>query len=445
MNGNTLRQAFQLFCSSSVIETLAAALGVVERDRKRELYTLVWSLLVAGGSDDSGRLADVYSTYLSEAEHAVVRGSFYAWFTTQFASLMAALTQQALGRVRAMEPHLPGRLGGVRDWILVDSETVTLPDALLGTYPSTSERAGLKVHKWFSVGRNNIIDFRITPAREHDGPHLRVDENWRGFGLIADLGYVSHDLLRDCQRHGVALVVRLKDGWKPQLVGVANDDGRITAVDETITLEGLIKAAPSDFERRPVDLDVCCGRGRNSIAVRLVGVPGDEKYHWCLTTLPRETHSAEAVCELYRIRWEVECDMKRDKAAGRLDQIRATTVSSVMALVHGSLLHTILVNHIVYEDLRTKKATEPPVHGLALGLAMKGLGPLLLLALQLDDPARWEKVARALRHRAEDPNWRARPSHLDRLRGSVASPGRPRRGKLADCPVDAAPHRRAAA
>jgi hypothetical protein len=37
--------------------------------------------VLTAGSDDSGRLADVYTAYLAEADEAVVRSSFYDWFT----------------------------------------------------------------------------------------------------------------------------------------------------------------------------------------------------------------------------------------------------------------------------------------------------------------------------------------------------------------------------
>ena len=40
----------------------------------------------------------------------------------------------------------------------------------------------------------------ISPAREHDAPHLTLDESWRGLGLLADLGYASIKLLRDAKR-----------------------------------------------------------------------------------------------------------------------------------------------------------------------------------------------------------------------------------------------------
>jgi hypothetical protein len=442
MDGTTLREVFQQFVPRELIERFAKRIGVVGRDRKRDVVTQVWSLALSGGSDDSGRLADAFVTYLQEADQEVVRGSYYGWFTDKFALTMCALVHHALANVRKLPPHLPGKLAGVEDWILVDSETITLPNADPAVFPSTSKRAGIKIHKYFSVGRNNMVNFRLSPAREHDAPHLRVDERLRGHGLVVDLAYVSCKLLQKCKDLDISLVVRLKDGWNPKLLGVADADGVVTAVDDGLDLDGILASRPDSFDGQPVDLDVRCGSGKNAVEVRLVGVPGEGKYHFCLTTLGRSTHTPEDVASLYRMRWEIECDMKRNKAAGRIDQIYASTPASIFALLFGAMLHTIVANHLVYLDLMTRPARRAPLHGLALGLAMQSLSSTLHLVLHEDTPERWEKVARALRMRAEDPNWRGRPSVLDELRGTKAPPGRARRAKLKDSPLESAPYRR---
>lgn len=441
MDGTTLRETFHLFVPRKRIEEVAAELRVLERERKRNLVALVWALVLGAGSDDSGRLADVYSAYLKEADDDVVRGSFYAWFTEKLAGLMAALTSEAMAKVWSQPPLLSGELGGVTDWILVDSETVTLPNAFAAEFPATSTSAGLKIHKRYSLGRNNIVGFEITPARDHDAPRLQLDESWRGLGLIVDLGYASHQLIRDCERFGVKLVIRLKGGWKPRLLRIWGDEGEPIEIEGEPVLENLLEADPGDFLGEEIDYDVTFGRGSQRVTARLVGVPGDDGYHWCITTLPRATHPPRLVGQLYRCRWEIECDNRRDKGGSRLDQIRVGTVPSLMALIHASLLRSILANHLVYVDLRERPNTRPPLHGFAVSLSMASNSGTLLMALATEAPLdRWEKLARVIRRRGHDPNWRHRPSVLDQLRGSTAPPGRPKRRRLRDCGSEARPY-----
>lgn len=125
----------------------------------------------------------------------------------------------------------------------------------------------------------------------------------------------------------------------------------------------------------------------------------------------------------------------------RLDQVRAWTLPSVMILIHASLLRTMLADHLTYLDLRDRPSTRAPLHGLAVCLAIAVHADALRLALSLDDPKRWERLARLIRSRGHDPNWRRRPSVLDSLRGTTAPPGRPRKATMAACPPESRPFR----
>ena len=175
MDATMLRKAVHDFFPETLIKAAMARLGVQMRDRKRDLSCLLAALVMTAGSDDSGRQADVFAAYLEEAEKEVVRGAFYAWFNDPLAALMRELLTHAIETVWEQPPRLTGRLAkvGVKDWIVVDSETVALPDELAEIYPATWHAAGLKVHKYFSLGRNNVVDIEITPARDHDAPVLR--------------------------------------------------------------------------------------------------------------------------------------------------------------------------------------------------------------------------------------------------------------------------------
>ena len=444
MDGNTLRSALSTFLPREVIRELIEVFGVEQRSRKRDLQALVRSLVLVSGSDDSGRQADVYSAYLAESAKEVVRSSFYSWFTEELALLMTALVRRALEKVRGAQPLLVGGLKGVHDWLVVDSETVALSPALEEIFPATSTPAALKVHKTYSLGRNNVVDFVITPARDHDAPLLQIDESWRGYGLIVDLGYASLDLIRRCAVHGVELVLRLKNGWKPRLLRSVLECGELVDIDGEPVADDLNEMKVAEFDGSHLDYDVVVGR-RNPVNARLVGVAGSESYHWFITTLSRTTHTPRHVGQLYRTRWEIEVDNRRDKGMARLDQIQATTVSSTLTLLHAALLRTLIANHLTHQDLLMRGRKRPPLHANAVSLALCSNWQLLIIAMQIDAPERWSRLAAQIRSRGQDPNWRRRPSQLDRLRGTTAPPGRPRAKKLKDCPPSAEAYRRRAA
>ncbi|WP_096058384.1 transposase [Haliangium ochraceum] len=134
--------------------------------------------------------------------------------------VMEELAGRAMQYAEEQEPDLPGILGGVKDWRIVDSMTVRLHDDLKEVYPGTGDYAALKLHKTLSVGCGTVVDYHLSPAREHDSPHLVLDESWRGMGLLVDLGYASLERLRQCQRFDVSLVIRLKSNWKPKVQAI---------------------------------------------------------------------------------------------------------------------------------------------------------------------------------------------------------------------------------
>jgi putative transposase len=446
MNGTVLLETLQGLLPGDVIEAAANDLGVVQRERKLDVARLVASLVLSNGSDDIGVLAEAHRRYNSGADDRVVRGAFYSWLDDELARLMERLLQRALDHVATLPPLLPGVLGAsVTDWRVFDSETITLRPALADVFPASGSPAGVKVHKELSLGRGCMIDYHLSPAREHDSPHLVVDERYRGMGLLFDLGYVSLKRTRECDEHGVRFVQRLKENWKPRILAIHRGDVRgvicpeadldLTLADERIALDG-----------KCVDATVVIGKGKQAVTARLVMVPGPEGYLIYLTNLSRDTHGPKQVGDLYRVRWEIEGDNKVDKSGAQLDQIRATTASSVRIQLSAKLLHTLLVDVLVHRDnlerAREKRERRAPLHKLALSYAIRTRHAILLATLLASaTTADWDRIARDHAEDARDPNWRRRPSVLDRLLGMTAPRGRPRRKKLRDCRPSAAPYR----
>jgi hypothetical protein len=303
MDPTTLCEVMVDFIPKDFVESVALRLGVRKRLRKLNIYALVVALVMTAGSDDSGRQSDVRTAYNKETGVPVVRGTFYSWFTHALEELLKSLLDRSIRKVWELPPLLTGDLArvGAKDWIVVDSETVTLSEELAGVFPATSGPAGLKVHKYYSLGRNNVVDFQITPACEHDAPLLKLDERYSGMVLVVDLGYASHELIRECKRLGIHLVIRLKRGWKPRLLRSVLEDGELHDIRGEPVMDDLLDL-PTDpgGGSDPFDLDVVFGQGENRVSARLVGVPGPSSWHWCITLLPRRSASPELICQVYR-------------------------------------------------------------------------------------------------------------------------------------------------
>lgn len=142
------------------------------------------------------------------------------------------------------------------------------------------------MHKGLSVGTGTVYQYHLSTAREHDAPHLVLDESWRGLGLLIDLGYASLKLIADCATYEVALVMRLKESWKSKVQHVAR--GQLTRTFLAGTdLDGMLQKGTLLLDGRAIDADVTIGNGAKKVHCRRCGVPAlDGSYRFYLTNLP---------------------------------------------------------------------------------------------------------------------------------------------------------------
>lgn len=121
------------------------------------------------------------------------------------------------------------------------------------------------------------------------------------------------------------------------------------------------------------------GKVANALALHLAG------YLCLLTTLDADALSVKEACALYRIRWQVECFLKRAKSIGHLGEIRGGT-KLVEAQIWGRLLSLCGL-----DGKRPAEATARPSHVAKTArptalwrwlqcLRLIWLGPLAMLA-----------------------------------------------------------------
>jgi Transposase DDE domain len=440
ITGGRLREVFETILPEDALMAAVRAAGLQERERKLDALALLRSMVISASTGYGGRQADAMKLYFQSGTKKVVRGAFYSWFGRPLEQVLEVVRGRALSYAAAQPLDLPGVLGAeVRDWHIFDSTTVRLDDALKGEYPGAGDYAALKIHKRFSVGLGTTIGYHLSPAREHDAPHLKIDESWRGLGLLADLGYASLDLLQSCDRHGVHYVIRLKENWKPKVDHVAR--GELSgAFMPGLDLDVLLDAEVLKLDGKVIDADVRVGRGSREVRCRLVGVPTEKGYCFFLSSLPPRI-AARSVADLYRVRWEIESDNKLDKSCHRLDEIGAKTGPAVRALLDASMVASIMVCLLAHQHrlaeapppLAGTERKKPPIHAQALARMVSFCAVSIARAMELSGrPAEqeWAKLAE-LFSRETDPNWRRSPSILDQMRGWKVTPGKLRKSRAA--------------
>jgi hypothetical protein len=442
LDGEDVKDVFESVLADEAIGRLVEDAGLQERQRKLDAVQLVRAMVISAATGYGGRQADVMRLYFDNGARRVARGGFYAWFNDRLEATIAGLANNALTFARKQPTDLPALLARhAKDWHIVDSSTIKLDDALKEQYPGAGDYAALKVHKRFSVGIGTTIDYHLSPAREHDAPHLTIDESWRGLGLLVDLGYASLKLIGDCEAHGVYFVMRLKESWKPKVEHLAR--GEVTGLLFRGTdFDALLDSETIALRGRVVDADVTLGAGARAVRCRLVAVPApDGAYRFYLTNLPSEV-GPNQITDIYRVRWEIESDNKLDKSCSHIDNVRAQTGAAARALVHASIVSSMLACLVCHrhrlKEQRPRRAgqqrTHAPIHPQSLARAMGAAAMRIAAAFDLGSAAanrEWQAIAEYLQHLGQDPNWRRSPSILDQMRGWSVAPGRPRRTKLA--------------
>jgi len=80
MTGEDVREVMEAILPSDEVERWARELGVVERERKKDIVTFVRALVLAAGTPDGGLQADALRAYAESETLQVSRQAFYKWF-----------------------------------------------------------------------------------------------------------------------------------------------------------------------------------------------------------------------------------------------------------------------------------------------------------------------------------------------------------------------------
>jgi Transposase DDE domain len=336
---------------------------------------------------------------------------------------MAALADRALAYARARRVDLSRILAEVKGWYSVDSTMVAVRDGLREEFPGTGAYAALKVHQVLSVGCGAPVRYQFSPTREHDRWRLQIDVSWQGWGLLADLVYISLARLRACHVCNGRVVICLKDNWKPNVEHIAR--GQVTqeflpGSDLNTLLDGHIFT----LNGRATDADVRVANSKHPLHLRLVWVNTRKGYGFFLTNLP-PTVGPRQVADLYCVRWDVELRMKMDKSVHRLDQFDAEPSCAAKALLHAPLMASIIAALLAYSHrLQTRPShegrvrTEAPPHLRRLVLRLAVSCQVMAPAFAPTGTAakrRWQQIAVLPTPSGKDPNGRRRPSVLEQV------------------------------
>ena len=237
-----------------------------------------------------------------------------------FADFMRELVAVIIERwtVRVLEAHGGDAFSEFSRIVIQDGSSFAVHDELARHYPGrfgARTPAAVELHVTMDLLQDRASRVTLTADTAPERPHLPPAHTLSGALLLADRGYFERGYLREVDRAGGHYVVRGNASLNPVVCAAYGADGAV--------LRGM-RAKKLQAVRIPkkglIDFDVVWGRGEQAFAARLIASWNRSKrqYRFLVTNLPRSRYSAQALGQVYRLRWQIELLFKEWKSYANL-------------------------------------------------------------------------------------------------------------------------------
>ena len=322
-------------------------------------------------------------------------------------SLQNFLAQVAVALFGQMSAPLraQGHLASFQRVLLYDGTVQSFPRRLAAFFPGSADqksrtRAALKIQWVCDLLSGSLLQLSLSGFRRNDqaaaGDILSVIK--KGDLLLRDLGYFALPVLAQLQHLGAFFLSRLRHGVTlrdpktkkeidllslPQRTG--RFDGWVLVGAEQQLLRVVALAVPQEVAQRRRAL------AKNSRDRR--SAPSRQRLalmNWSLfvTNVSPAVWPAEALAQIYRLRWRIEIVFNSRKSHLRLRELTTRSADLVRLSVMLKLFYCLLTTRCC-EALARLAAPSRQVSLLRLSRALGHCGVLLAAILLQMSPAQW--------------------------------------------------------
>jgi hypothetical protein len=284
--------------------------------------------------------------------------------TARLAEFLEALFRRATQSVVQSQKSLAPLLERFAAVLILDSTTLTLPDALRDRFPGCGGshgggQAAMKLQVQWDLNSGGLDAVVIESGRDCDyKTSLQSAPLLPGSLRITDLGYFDTEVFERFNQQGVYWLSRLQFGTSV-----------FTADAQRLSLLDWLGEQPGPFVDQPIRMGterkVACrmvawrvpqevaDRRRQKLiaeARRKDGrVPSKERLAWCdwtilVTNATAELLNPKEIAVLYRARWQIELLFKRWKSLGLIAELSGSTEVRQMIRLWSRLL-AVLMQH----------------------------------------------------------------------------------------------------
>lgn len=317
---------------------------------------LVCALLEALGSLRVTTIADILRTFNSQTGLAtrykpfhkrLAQPEFPLFMRELYIDLLRKLSQNVL---RASDR---GQLGHFKDVLIQDGSSFAVHDALAESFGGrfTSNRpAAVELHACVSLFHDQVLKVQLAPDKQAERDFLPEPQELAGKLLLADRGYPSLDYFERVIAAGGFFLMRAKSDMNPKILRAQGPGGRLPRLGG-YHLRDAMKWLP----RRRLDLEVQWERPQGgSLKLRMVLAwnPSTKQFMVLVTNVGRRILTPKQMCEVYRLRWQVELVFKEWKSFSNLHEFASANVHLVEGLIWASLCAAALKRSLAHASQR---------------------------------------------------------------------------------------------
>jgi hypothetical protein len=333
----------------------ARELGVVRRQRKLDIVTFVYSLVLGFGATRTRSLSAFRRLYMRTSGGLLARSSFHGRFTEPLVHLLKQLLDGAISSSTERPLQLKGVASAFVEVLAIDSSVVRVSDEMAEDWPaawSNHTKAAVKITAVTNVVGRNLKHVRFSPGSRHD-IHLLESGPWlKNRLIIFDLGFFKMGLFKEIDAAGGYFLSRLRKQSNPVILkahtrGLKRTAGMKLKEVQELATGGVIDAdALMSYVNKPLK------HLPSTAQFRVVALFNEREQTWhrYVTNAPPEKLAAEHMTAIYASRWEIELLFKEFKSGYRLEDIATANPAANLCLIYSALL-TMLISRRLHRVL----------------------------------------------------------------------------------------------
>ena len=282
-------------------------------------------------------------------------------FTAEAAQTLKAILDAAASEVISADPQVLPLLEQFNGIYIQDSSWITLPDTLHDIWEGTSKKdypnkSELKLHLRFDVATGTFEHFQLTNGITADSTvEKQIDRLPQGSLRLADLGYFSLQTLQELTDEGVFWISRYKvrcsvfdNTGKPlclhkwlkfQTENIIETDIFIGSKKRMKVRLVAQRLSEEETEKRRRDINYRAKRKHTQASQARLQLAGWNIY---ITNIGTDQLTAEQICVIARIRWQIELIFKCFKSLGKVDTSRSKKPYRILCEIYAKLIAAII-------------------------------------------------------------------------------------------------------